>query len=77
MALMWLSLDALAILPYQVDVIGRAHYEQVLAWCTSQWPYTKGATWCDCLIGYDRAGYTYKFWFQRKEDFQLYQITWT
>jgi hypothetical protein len=76
----------MAILPYQVGVVGDAQRDQVLAWCVQLWPHTRGATWymaetgkmCmtmhGCIGRYQ--GWVYKFAFQREEDFLLYQITW-
>jgi hypothetical protein len=76
----------MAILPYQVEVVGEEQRDQVLAWCEQLWPHTKGATWSMVETGklqitvYGRTdilnGWIYKVAFQREEDFLLYQITW-
>lgn len=76
----------MAILPYQVEVVGEERRDQVLAWCEHLWPHTRGATWYMvetgqiCITVYGRTdsyhGWIYKFCFQREEDFLLCQITW-
>lgn len=76
----------MAILPYQVEVVGKEQRDQVLAWCIQLWPHTLGATWSMVETGNMRIsvhgrtdrfhGWIYQFSFQREEDFLLYQITW-
>lgn len=76
----------MAILPYQVEVIGEQQRDQVLVWCEHMWPHTKGATWYMVDTGQLRMTnmgipnieyeWIYLLSFQREEDLLLYQITW-
>lgn len=71
----------MAILPFSISIERRDpdHFECIQDWCLTQWPHTHQATWyagwiMDPLI---RAHpYTRTWHFQRREDAQLFALTW-
>lgn len=72
-------------LPYMIEVFRHDadHFDDIIRWCYTQWPLTHQATWS---VGYYQRvmapqtlewGYLRIWRFQRKEDLQLFSLTWT
>lgn len=68
----------MAQLPYRVDLrASAAVLRSAQAWCHERWPHTHQATWHGRInLGWNDGPGEGRWWFQRREDAMLFELTW-